>query len=158
MGLNPNLRNKVLEFFNFKPEDKYCALCYRRTSIERCHEQDRKSIFMSTLRDRKLDGTKINVGTLLKYFILQHKNEPLWLLCTPCHKYWDRTYKANRSSGSNDTTKKNRSSDTKGTKRTIQQRDLDKIRLESSDEDGEDHDAILSVSSPLQSLGVVKRR
>ena len=94
--LNPNLRNKVQEFFNFKQKDKKCALCHRR-QVERCHEKDRKSLFLDTVRDRKLVGTTINVGTLLKYFILQHKKEPLWMLCTRCHKYWDGTFKSNHT-------------------------------------------------------------
>lgn len=90
--INAALRLHVLQFFNYKKEDKKCVLCHHK-KIERCHLTDCKSLFLDMVSERKLIGCRINVGTLHKYFILQHKKEPLWMLCKRCHRYWDKIYK-----------------------------------------------------------------
>lgn len=91
-SLRAEMQALLLYFFNFKEEDKKCALCHHK-KVERCHEKNRKILFLDTIRDRNLSDTRINMGTFLRYFVLQHKKQPVWMLCKRCHHYWDSTYK-----------------------------------------------------------------
>lgn len=91
-SINPWLRNIIVEFFNYKKEDKICKIC-SNDNIQRSHEVNRKNILNNVIVKYNLYNTSINLGKLLKLFILEHKEEPLWLLCSFCHKYFDKDYK-----------------------------------------------------------------
>ena len=91
-SINPWLRNIVLQFFNYKKSDKICNLCHHN-QIERCHQNDRKNVLKNVIIKHNLNDKKINIGRLLKLFILEHKDQPLWIFCKNCHKFYDKIYK-----------------------------------------------------------------
>jgi hypothetical protein len=89
--LNPNLRNIINTFFNVKTNCKIC----KNKNIERCHNKSRKGMFLDTIHNNNLINNNVNIGDLLRLFIMEHKKEPLWFLCKTCHHYWDKKHLSN---------------------------------------------------------------
>lgn len=95
-SLMGELRNTVLSFFKGGIYSiKKCEHCGTEHSkqFERAHNKgmSRSDVALSALnRIRPDEAVSIKQGAFIKAFIQEHSNHPLWILCSDCHKKYDK--------------------------------------------------------------------
>ena len=95
-SLMGELRNMVLSFFKGGMyAEKKCEHCETTTSrqFERAHNRgcSRYDVAISALHRIRPDETQpIKQKDFIKAFVEEHSKVPLWVLCTSCHKKYDK--------------------------------------------------------------------
>jgi len=92
------LRNTVLAFFKGKDSgftEKRCDACKTTDpamQYDRAHDRgvNRKQVALNALQRCRPDETvPIKQKDVIKAFVLEHANVPLWYLCKECHRKYD---------------------------------------------------------------------
>ena len=91
------MRNIVQQFFKGKGPfaTRRCDACKTTDparQYDRAHDRDssRPQVLMAALQRIRPDEAEVNQKDVMKAFIQEHAEIPMWYLCKPCHRIYDR--------------------------------------------------------------------
>lgn len=94
----PKFTNGFRDFFKIFPDKKkfmpgHCEICFATRSdgveLERAHTTSRPLLAMKAIHTLKQKSPTISMNDLMRTYILQHRDLPLWILCSSCHRSFD---------------------------------------------------------------------
>jgi len=96
-GMMGEMRNLVQQFFKGKGpfSTRRCDACNTTDparQYDRAHDRDtsRPQVLMAALRRIRADEAEVNQKDVMKAFIQEHAEIPMWYLCKPCHRIYDQ--------------------------------------------------------------------